>query len=220
MAFAASSRHEQKNARDAGETPLLQAKAALHSQGNEGGSVARLKKTVAMVGMMGAGKTAVGTVLARVLGVPFVDSDEEIVRAANRSIAEIFERDGEPFFRARESEVLARLLRGPPCVLSTGGGAYLADANRQLISDAGVAVWLRADLDLLWSRVRHKSNRPLLRTANPRETLRALYETRVPCYSQADVTVDASPDLSIEAMAERVIEALLARPDVLEGETT
>ncbi|MFN7223493.1 MAG: shikimate kinase [Paracoccaceae bacterium] len=181
--------------------------------------MARLKKTVAMVGMMGAGKTAVGMALARVLGVPFLDSDEEIVRAANCSIAEIFERDGEPFFRARESEVLARLLRGAPCVLSTGGGAYLADANRRLISESGVAVWLRADLDLLWNRVRHKSNRPLLRTANPRETLRTLYESRVPIYSLADVIVDASPDLSIEAMADRVLEALKVRPDVLEGET-
>ncbi|MFN4130408.1 MAG: shikimate kinase [Paracoccaceae bacterium] len=180
--------------------------------------MARLKKTVAMVGMMGAGKTAVGTALATELGVPFVDSDEEIVRAASRSIAEIFARDGEPFFRARESEVLARLLRGPPCVLSTGGGAYLAEANRRLISGAGVAVWLRADLDLLWNRVRHKTTRPLLRTANPRETLRALYESRVPFYSQADVTVDASPELSIEDMAERVLQALRTRPDVLEGE--
>ena len=180
--------------------------------------MARLKKTVAMVGMMGAGKTAVGTALARALGVPFLDSDEEIVRAANRSIAEIFERDGEPFFRARESEVLARLLRGPPCVLSTGGGAYLADSNRRLISEVGVAVWLRADLDLLWNRVRHKATRPLLRTANPRETLRALYEARVPYYSQADVTVDASPDLSVEGMADRVVAALRARSDVVEGD--
>ncbi|MFN3723938.1 MAG: shikimate kinase [Paracoccaceae bacterium] len=179
--------------------------------------MARLKKTVAMVGMMGAGKTAVGTSLARMLGVPFLDSDEEIVRAANCSIAEIFERDGEPFFRARESEVLARLLRGPPCVLSTGGGAYLADSNRALISDVGVAVWLRADLDLLWTRVRHKATRPLLRTSNPRETLRALYDSRVPFYARADVTVDASADLSIDAMAERVVAALRARPDVLEG---
>ena len=180
--------------------------------------MARLKKTVAMVGMMGAGKTAVGTALARALGVPFLDSDEEIVRAANRSIAEIFERDGEPFFRARESEVLSRLLRGAPCVLSTGGGAYLADANRRMISEAGVAVWLRADLDLLWSRVRHKTTRPLLRTANPRETLRALYESRVPYYSLADVVVDACPDLSVDGMAERVLEALTARPDVLQGD--
>ena len=84
----------------------------------------RLKKTVVLVGMMGAGKTAVGTALARDLSVPFRDSDEEIVRAANRSIAEIFERDGEAFFRARETEVLGRLLHGDPCVLSTGGGAF------------------------------------------------------------------------------------------------
>ena len=93
----------------------------------------RLKKTVVMVGMMGAGKTAVGTVVARLLSVEFRDSDEEIARAADRSIAEIFERDGEPFFRARESEVLARLLRGDPCILSTGGGAFLSEANRAMI---------------------------------------------------------------------------------------
>ena len=115
----------------------------------------RLVKTVVLVGMMGAGKTAVGTALARQLGVAFKDSDEEIVRAANRTIAEIFERDGEPFFRARETEVIARLLRGTPCVLSTGGGAFLAEANRSLIHDAGVSVWLKADLELLWQRVRH-----------------------------------------------------------------
>ena len=170
-----------------------------------------------MVGMMGAGKTAVGTALARQLAVPFLDSDEEITRAASRSIAEIFERDGEPFFRARESEVIGRLLRGSPCVLSTGGGAFLAAANRQMIHDAGVAVWLRADLDLLWQRVRHKTTRPLLRTANPRETLRELYAARLPLYAQADLTVDSGPDLSVEDMATRVCEALRTRPDVLEG---
>jgi shikimate kinase len=176
----------------------------------------RLGKTVVMVGMMGAGKTAVGTALARQLGVPFLDSDEEITRAANRSIAEIFERDGEPFFRARESEVISRLLRGTPCVLSTGGGAFLSAANRQLIHDVGVSVWLRADLDLLWQRVRHKTTRPLLRTANPRETLRELYEARLPFYAEADLVVDSSPDLSVEDMATRVRQALLTRPDVLE----
>jgi shikimate kinase len=176
----------------------------------------RLKKTVVMVGMMGAGKTAVGTVLARVLGVPFLDSDEEIVRAADRSIAEIFERDGEAFFRARETEVLGRLLRGTPCVLSTGGGAFLAEGNRALITSTGISVWLRADLDLLWQRVRHKTTRPLLRTANPRETLRALYEARLPFYQMADLTVDSSAELSVEDMAHRVIEALATRSDVLE----
>ncbi|MEI6097861.1 MAG: shikimate kinase [Alphaproteobacteria bacterium] len=177
----------------------------------------RLKKTVVMVGMMGAGKTAVGMSLARLLKVEFVDSDEEIVRAADRSIAEIFERDGEPFFRARETEVLSRLLRGTPCVLSTGGGAFLAETNRRLIHESGVSVWLRADLDLLWQRVRHKNTRPLLRTANPRETLAALYQARVPLYEQADLVVDSVADLSVDTMAQRVAAALMQRPDVLEG---
>lgn len=176
----------------------------------------RLAKTVVLVGMMGAGKTAVGTALARQLGVDFRDSDEEIVRAANRTIAEIFERDGEPFFRARETEVIGRLLRGTPCVLSTGGGAFLSETNRALIHDVGVSVWLRADLDLLWQRVRHKTTRPLLRTPNPRETLRELYEKRQPFYAQADITVDSEAELSVEDMAARVRQALKARPDVLE----
>lgn len=179
--------------------------------------MARLKKTVVMVGMMGAGKTAVGTALARQLGVPFRDSDDEITRAADRTIAEIFERDGEAFFRARESEVLGRLLKGEPSVISTGGGAFLSPANRKMIHDFGVSVWLRADLDLLWNRVRHKTTRPLLRTENPRETLRALYEARLPAYQEADLTVDSAADLSVEDMARRVAEALTTRDDVLEG---
>lgn len=176
----------------------------------------RLKKTVVMVGMMGAGKTAVGTALAQRLGVPFRDSDEEIVQAADRSIAEIFERDGEPFFRARETEVLHRLLIGAPCVLSTGGGAFLSEANRAMIHEVGVSVWLRADLDVLWQRVRHKNTRPLLRTANPRETLRGLYEARLPIYQQADITVTSESEFSVDEMAQRVVDALAARPDVLE----
>ncbi len=177
----------------------------------------RLKKTVVMIGMMGAGKTAVGTALARLLGVGFRDSDEEIVKAANRSIAEIFARDGEAFFRARETEVIGRLLRSEPCILSTGGGAFLSQTNRSLIHDVGVSVCLCADLDLLWQRVRHKATRPLLRTENPRETLRALYEARGPIYALADLTVDSEPELSVEDMAKRVAQALLTRGDVLEG---
>jgi shikimate kinase len=175
----------------------------------------RLRKTVVMVGMMGAGKTAIGRELARLLDVPFVDSDDEIARAAGRSIAEIFERDGEAFFRQKETQVLARLMDGPPCILSTGGGAFMADENRRLIAARGLAVWLRAELDLLWSRVRHKTTRPLLRTANPRETLRMLLETRAPVYALAEIAVDAQEGLSIEAMARKVEVALAARPDVL-----
>jgi len=148
--------------------------------------------------------------------VEFKDSDEEIVRAASRSIAEIFERDGEPFFRARETEVISRLLRGTPCVLSTGGGAFLSETNRKLVHDVGVSVWLRADLELLWQRVRHKTTRPLLRTPNPRETLRELYEKRQPLYAQADIVVESAAERSVEEMASRVVEALHGRPDVLE----
>ena len=177
----------------------------------------RLRKPVVMVGMMGAGKTAVGTQLARNLRVPFLDSDEEIVRASNLSIAEIFEREGEPFFRDKEALVLSRLLAGVPAILSTGGGAFLAAANREVIARAGISVWLRADLDLLWHRVRHKATRPLLRTANPRETLRTLAEARNPVYALADLAVDAGSGVSIEAMARRVAEALRSRSDVLDG---
>jgi shikimate kinase len=176
----------------------------------------KLKKTVVLIGMMGAGKTAVGTALARLLGVPFLDSDEAIEVAANRTVGEIFERDGEAFFRQKESQVLARLLHGAPCILSTGGGAFLAQANRDVIAAEGVAVWLKADIDILWHRVRHKTTRPLLRTPNPRETLRGLLTAREPVYALAGVVVAAEPDYSIDDMAHRVMEALLQRTDVLE----
>lgn len=177
----------------------------------------KLHKTVVLVGMMGAGKTAVGKALAAKLAVPFLDSDAEIVSAANMSIAEIFERDGEPFFRARESEVISRLLDGVPCILSTGGGAFLAARNREMISERGVAVCLQASLELLWSRVRHKDSRPLLRTADPLATLTEIFEARAPIYAQADLSVEASASYSIEDMADRVIATLQSRPDVLEA---
>jgi shikimate kinase len=177
----------------------------------------KLHRTVVLVGMMGAGKTAVGTQLARRVGVRFLDSDEEIVRAAQMTIPEIFARDGEAFFREREAEVIARLLAAPPAILSTGGGAFMAERNRAAISAAGLSVWLRADLDLLWSRVRNKTTRPLLQTANPLETLRTLCAAREPIYALADVTVDAQAGLSLEAMTDRVLETIAAaRPDVLE----
>ena len=177
----------------------------------------RLKRSVALIGMMGAGKTAVGGQLARLLQVPFLDSDEAIEAAANMTVAEIFARDGEAFFRAKEAQVLARLLAGPPCVLSTGGGAFLCAANRRTISQLGVSVWLNADADLLWSRVRHRTTRPLLRTPDPRGTLIALLAERAPVYALADVTVEAAPGLSVEAMARRVLAALEGRAELWEG---
>lgn len=175
-----------------------------------------LKHTVALIGMMGAGKTAVGNALARLLGVPFVDSDEELVRAAQMSVAEIFARDGEAFFRARETEVLARLLSGPPCVLSTGGGAFLAERNRALIAGKGAAVWLKADLELLWQRVRHKTTRPLLHTSDPKRTLSDLVEVRTPLYALAAIVVEAEPDLTVDDMAAKVLNALILHGDVVE----
>ena len=168
-----------------------------------------------MVGMMGAGKTAIGTAVARMLGVPFVDSDAEIERAANTTISELFAEYGEAFFRQKESMVLARLLDGVPCILSTGGGAYLAQANRTIITERGVALWIKADPALLWSRVRHKDTRPLLRTADPRATLNDLIAVREPLYALADLSVEAEEGLSVEQMAARTIDVIATRPDVL-----
>ncbi len=176
----------------------------------------RLNKTVVMVGMMGAGKTAVGRALAARLGVPFLDSDQEIEAAANMSIPEIFERDGEPFFRAKETQVIKRLLEEKRGILSTGGGAFLSAENRTLISEHGVSLWLRADLEVLWQRVRHKDTRPLLRTQDPKATLTKLYDARVPLYAQADLVAKSDEHTAIDDMVSRVIERLLSRPDVLE----
>jgi shikimate kinase len=171
-----------------------------------------LRKTIAVIGLMGAGKTAVGMLVAQKLGTRFLDSDQEIEKAANMSVAEIFDRDGEVFFRAKESQVLERLLKGAPCVLSTGGGAYMSARNRELISQHGVALWLRADVDLLWSRVRHKNTRPLLRTENPRQTLTDLHTGRTPIYSLAEIVVDSEHDISLEGMADKVVQMLLDHP--------
>ena len=176
----------------------------------------KLKKTVVLVGMMGAGKTAVGKSLAARLNVPFLDSDAEIEAAANMTIAEIFERDGEAFFRDRETEVLDRLLENECGILSTGGGAFLAERNRALVSSKGVSVWLNANLNLLWNRVKHKNTRPLLRTPDPKQTLTEIYDQRVPIYRLADLNVVAQPEYSIETMAGHVLDALATRPDVLE----
>ena len=177
----------------------------------------KLKKTVVLVGMMGAGKTAVGKALAARLDVPFLDSDAEVEKAAARTIPEIFARDGEPFFRLKESQVIERLLDGNHGILSTGGGAWMSERNRAAISGRGVAVWLDADLQLLWQRVRHKDSRPLLRTPDPLGTLRTLFDARVPVYALADLRVKVKPRYTIEQTTDQVVEALLTRPDVLEA---
>jgi len=172
----------------------------------------KLAKSVVMIGMMGAGKTAVGTELAKLLGATFLDSDAEIEKAANQSVAEIFEQFGEAFFREKEAMVLTRLLDGAPSVLSTGGGAYLQAQNRQEIATHGLAVWLRADLDLLWSRVRHKDTRPLLRVPDPKKRLAGLLASREQFYRHAGLVVDADPNYSVCDMAQAVLERLILHP--------
>ena len=181
----------------------------------QGSKQDRLRKTVVMVGMMGAGKSAVGRELARQLAVPFLDSDAEIEAAANATIAEIFARDGEPFFREKEAQVIARLLAGQPCVLSVGGGAFLDAQTRARIKDEGVALWLRVPLDLLWSRVRRKDTRPLLRNADPQGTLARLAAEREPIYAEAGLHVEVQPGWSIERTAHEAARVLATRPDVL-----
>ncbi|MCA2008455.1 shikimate kinase [Tritonibacter mobilis] len=176
----------------------------------------KLKKTIVLVGMMGAGKTAVGRALAARLDVPFLDSDHEIEAAANMSIPEIFARDGEPFFREKEHQVITRLLKEECGVLSTGGGAFLAERNRTVMSEAGVSVCLQADLEVLWKRVKGRDTRPLLRSPDPYKSLSDLYHARVPIYAQADLKVISDGQVSIDNMVDRVLEALRARPDVLE----
>jgi len=175
----------------------------------------RLARTVVLVGMMGSGKTAIGRRLSQRLDVDFVDSDTAIEVAANATIPEIFDRDGEAFFRAREAEVIARLLSGPPAILSTGGGAFLSERNRAQIAARGVSLWLDVDLDTLWDRVRHKDTRPLLRTADPRGTLARLLRERTPIYAEAQVAVRGEPGFSIDDTTDRAIAALRARGDVL-----
>lgn len=177
----------------------------------------RLKRTVVLVGMMGSGKTAIGRALAAELDVPFVDSDAAIEEAAAATIAEIFARDGEAFFRKREEEVLRRLLSDQPRIVSTGGGAFLSEANRAAIADLGIAVWLDADLETLWERVRHKDTRPLLRTADPKATLAEIFEKRTPIYRQAGLHIPVAPHASIAETTQTVLGALAARADILEN---
>lgn len=167
----------------------------------------RAPKTIALVGLMGAGKTAVGRRLAQRLGLDFADADAEIEKAADATIAEIFAGDGEPFFRAREREVIKRLLGNPVHVLATGGGAFMDPATRALLRERAITIWLRAGLDLMLARVMRRNNRPLLQNDDPRAVLERLMAERYPVYVEADITVD-SVDGPAEATLERVMTAL------------
>jgi len=163
-------------------------------------------KTIVLVGLMGAGKTNIGRRLAQRLNLPFVDADAEIEAAAGETIEEIFERRGEAAFREGERKVIARLLANPVHVLATGGGAFMDPGTRALIAERGTSIWLRAELDLLVSRVSRRNNRPLLKQ-DPRAALARLIEQRYPIYAQADLTVE-TVDGPPEATLERVMTAL------------
>ena len=167
----------------------------------------RLPRTIALIGLMGAGKSSLGRRLAQRLGLPFVDADVEIESAAALTIEEIFERHGEAVFREGERRVVARLLDGPTQVLATGGGAYMDPTTRALLRERALTLWLRADVDVLLSRLVRRNNRPLLKSGDPRAVLERLMAERYPVYVEADIVVD-SIDGPIEAMVDRVMAAL------------
>jgi len=167
------------------------------------------RRSVVLVGMMGAGKTSVGKRLAARLGLPFIDADEEIEAGARMTIPEIFEKFGEAYFRDGERRVIARLLEQGPCVLSTGGGAFMNASTRERISRCGVSIWLKPDFEVLLRRVRKRSNRPLLQTPDPEGTLRRLLHEREPTYALADITIE-SRDGPHEIVVEQILRALAA----------
>jgi shikimate kinase len=167
------------------------------------------RRTIALVGLMGVGKSSVGRRLAHALGLPFRDADAEVEAAAGRSISEIFAELGEPAFRDGERRVIARLLDGPPHVLATGGGAFMNPETRALIKSKAISIWLKADLEILARRVGRKDTRPLIAGRDPLEVLKAQAEARYPAYGEADITVETG-DAAHHITVGQVIQALAA----------
>ena len=164
-------------------------------------------RSVVLIGLMGAGKTAVGRRLANRLDLPFIDADSEIEEAAGASISEIFAEHGEAYFRQGERKVIARLLENGPQVLATGGGAYMNPDTRANIKAHGLSVWLKADIKVLMKRVGRRDNRPLLAAGDPENVMKKLMEERYPIYAEADVTVE-SRDVPHDVIVGAVIDAL------------
>ncbi len=180
------------------ETPKTLSERARAALGN---------RNLVFVGLMGAGKSAIGRMVAQDLGLSFVDSDHEIERVSRMTITELFAAYGEAEFRALETRVIERLLQAGPRVVSTGGGAFINPNTRQRIKESGVSVWLKADLDVLWNRVSRREGRPLLKTADPKGTLRALMDDRYPIYAEADLTV-ISRDVRKEVIVKDVLATI------------
>ena len=165
------------------------------------------KKTIVLVGIMGAGKSTVGKILADRLGMRFIDADQEIERAAGCTITDFFEKYGEVEFRKGEERVISRILAGEPCVLATGGGAFMSEATRLLIKKIATSVWLRVSFEVLAKRLEKRSDRPLLQTADPQQTLKALIKKRYPIYNDADFIVDVEND-GVDITVSKVVECL------------
>jgi len=168
---------------------------------------ALVARSIVLIGLMGAGKTAVGRRLANRLDLPFTDADTEIEIAAGQTVGEIFTEHGEAYFRQGESRVIARLLQGGPQVLATGGGAYVDARTRANIKARGISIWLKAELPVLLHRVRRRDNRPLLDSDDPDKVMRELMEKRYPIYAEADITVE-SRDVAHDLIVGDVVEAL------------
>lgn len=170
----------------------------------------RLARPIALVGLMGCGKTTVGARVAKLLQAPFKDADAEIVAAAGLTIPEIFEKHGEAEFRRGEERVIERLMTEAPMILATGGGAFMSPATRAAIRSAGGAVWLHADLDTLMERTGRRDTRPLLKNGNPREILGGLMAQRYPVYAEADIRVESTLSGSADDVAKSIVAALKA----------
>jgi shikimate kinase len=170
------------------------------------------RRSIVLVGMMGAGKSSIGRRVAARLAIPFVDADAEIELAADMTIAEIFAVHGEPYFRAGEARVIARLLERGPQVLATGGGAFMNAQTRAALKEKAVSVWLKADLEVLTWRLRRRNDRPLLKTEDPVATLTNLLQVRDPIYATADVTV-LSRDVTHDVIVDEIVAAVGARLD-------
>ena len=168
------------------------------------------RRSVVLVGMMGAGKSSIGRRVALRMGVPFVDADAEIEKAAQMSIPELFARRGEAEFRAGEARVILRLLESGPQVLATGGGAFMNADTRAAIGAKGISIWLKAELDVLMKRIRRRHDRPLLKTDDPGATLRQLIDQRYPIYALADLTVQ-SREVPHDKIVDEIVDALAGR---------
>jgi len=190
---------------DASATPLT---AVQSGSPQRNAVVAALgARAIVLVGMMGAGKSSIGRRLASELGIPFVDADTEIEKAAGMSIADMFQSKGEPYFRAGEARVIARLLDCGAQVLATGGGAFMNEQTRTLVRENGISIWLKADLDVLLRRIKRRVDRPLLQNGDPAVTLTQLLQQRDPVYAEADVTIQ-SRDVPHETIMTEIILAL------------